>query len=426
MTKLKREAANRRFSYNTYSSLNVMNLKTLICILSGWLISTITYGDDFITLGAAVSLTGIYATSGQHTQNGYDLTVERINERGGIKVRGKDYKLRIIYYDDESDLARAAQLAEKLITKDKVDFLLGPYGSGLTEAMAPVAERHKVPMIEGNGAASSLFTYGYQYLFAVLTTADNYLVDSVSLLAQEAARQGRDAKSLRLALAVAEDPFSLDVRRGVVEAAKKYGMRVVVDDKLPPSLDDMRATLAKVKAIKPDLLVVSGYSKGLLTAAMQLERFRLKVPMIAATHCDAAAVAAKYPRGADYMLCAVQWHKDLAYKDDDGLFGGGEDFVRLFDRRYGYEPPYQAAQAAAAVQVWADAFRRAQSLDREELRAAIAATDMETFYGKVKFDDKGRNIAKAMVLTQIINGQYVVVSPTQWAEAKVVYPRPEK
>ena len=111
---------------------------------------------DKIVLGAAVSLTGKYSSNGVHTQNGYNLAVERINSMGGVKVGGKTYKFDIIYYDDESNPKRAAQLAERLISQDKVEFMLGPYSSGLTKAMAPVTEENKIPMVEANGASRSL------------------------------------------------------------------------------------------------------------------------------------------------------------------------------------------------------------------------------------------------------------------------------
>ena len=82
--------------------------------------------QDYITLGSAISLTGKYSTNGVHAQNGYDFTVAKINAAGGVTVGGKTYQLKIIYYDDESTPARGAQLAERLISQDEVQFMLGP------------------------------------------------------------------------------------------------------------------------------------------------------------------------------------------------------------------------------------------------------------------------------------------------------------
>jgi branched-chain amino acid transport system substrate-binding protein len=107
---------------------------------------------DEIVLGAAVSLTGKYSVNGKNTQDGYNLAVKVINDKGGIKVGDKQYKLKVVYYDDESTSARGAQLVERLIDQDKVNFILGPYSSALTKAIAPITEKYRVPMVEGNGA----------------------------------------------------------------------------------------------------------------------------------------------------------------------------------------------------------------------------------------------------------------------------------
>ncbi|MEE8563627.1 MAG: amino acid ABC transporter substrate-binding protein, partial [Alphaproteobacteria bacterium] len=249
---------------------------------------------DTIVLGAAVSLTGKYSTAGNHTKKGYDLAVARVNGRGGVKVGGKSYKLKIIYYDDESTPARGAQLAERLIKQDKVKYLLGPYSSGLTKAIAPVTEKYKVPMVEGNGASLSLFNKGYKYLFAVLSTTQFYLKEAINLAAQQAKKTGRDPKTLKVAMAFENDPFSQDVRAGVVEDAKRHGMNIVIDDKLPPEINDMSATLAKVRALRPDILLVSGHSKGAALVVRQVAAMKVSVPMLAITHCDSAKVIKKF------------------------------------------------------------------------------------------------------------------------------------
>ena len=378
---------------------------------------------DTIILGAALSFTGKYKTNGTHTKNGYDLAVQRVNEMGGVQVGGKNYKLKVTYYDDESTPARGAQLVERLIQQDGIKFLLGPYSSGLTKAMAPVTERYKVPMIEGNGASRSLFNKGYRYLFAVLSTSEQYLAEAINLAAEKAKAEGRDPASLKIAGAFENDPFSQDIRAGVLDDAKKYGMQMVIDDKLPKELSDMTATLTKVKALKPDVLIVSGHSKGAATAIRQISEQKVNVPMLAMTHCEAADVTGKFGSDANYTLCATQWAETMSYEDK--WFGSASDYAKTFEAQYGYVPPYQAAESSASVLVWVDAFQRANSFDTEALRDAIAATDMQTFYGNVKFDDTGKNIAKPMVLRQIQDGEYRVVAPTKWASDELIHPRPD-
>ncbi len=379
---------------------------------------------DTIVLGAAVSLTGRYTTAGNHTRKGYDLAVKTINDRGGVRVAGATYRLEILYYDDESTPARGAQLAERLIRQDGVKFMLGPYSSGLTTAIAPITEQHRVPMVEGNGASRSLFNKGYRYLFAVLSTSEQYLQEAINLAAEQAEAREQDPATLRVAIATENDPFSQDVRAGVIDAADRYGMRVVIDDKLPRELNDMTATLVKVKAARPDVLLVSGHSKGAALLVRQADELRATAPIVGLTHCDSADVTdrAQFGDAAESMVCAAQWAPTLTYRDD--LFGSAADYAARFEAEYGYAPPYQAAQASASVMVWADALQRAGSFDTETVRDALAATDLQTFYGNVRFDDTGKNVAKPVVLLQIRDGAYRVVAPSAWASDELLFPRP--
>ncbi len=380
--------------------------------------------EDAIVLGAAVSLTGRYTTAGHHTRNGYDLAVKMINERGGVVVADKAYRLEILCYDDESTPARGAQLAERLIRQDGIRFMLGPYSSGLTTAIAPITEQHKVPMVEGNGASRALFNKGYRYLFAVLSTSEQYLQEAINLAAEQAAAGARDPATLRVAVATANDPFSQDIRAGVIDDARRHGMQVVIDDKLPREANDMAATLLKVKALRPDVLLVSGHSKGAALLVRQAEEMRASAPMVAMTHCESAQITdtKQFGHAAEGILCAAQWAPTLTYRD--GLFGSAADYAVRFEKEYGYVPPYQAAESTAAVMVWADALERAGSFDTETVRAALAATDMQTFYGNIRFDQTGKNIAKPMVLLQIQDGEYRVVAPTDWASDELAFPRP--
>ena len=163
---------------------------------------------------------------------------------------------------------------------------------------------------------------------------------------------------------------------------KELDQKLLIDDKLPKELNDMAATLAKVKATKPDVLVVSGHSKGALTAIRQIAEMKVDVKMLAMTHCDAAKLSKQHGKNSQYALCASQWHKTLSYKDK--FFKDGMTYDKDF-KMFGYAPPYQAAESSAALLVFKDAFERANSLDKDKVRDALAKTDMQTFYGNIKF-----------------------------------------
>lgn len=385
-----------------------------------------SHACEELRLGSAISLTGKYATNGVHAQNGYEFAIKKIDEAGGVKVGDKCYNFKVTYYDDESKGDRGATLAERLINQDGIQYMLGPYSSGLTKAIAPVTEKYKIPMVEAEGASRSLFNKGYRYLFAVLSTSEQYLASAITLAAEMAKKEGKDPSDVKVAVAVENDPFSLDIRAGVLEDAGKLGMQIVVDEKLPRDLSDMTAILTKVKLVKPDVLIVSGHSKGAATAVRQIGEQNVKVPMLAITHCEAADVTGNFGAAAENVLCSTQWAETLTYEDP--IFGTAANYEKEFKAAYpeyaDKKVPYQTAQASAAVYVFADAFQRAGTLDKDALRDAIAATDLKTFYGDIRFSENGNNIAKPMVLRQIQNGEYNVVAPSAFASHKLVWPRP--
>src|SRR5215831_18936101 len=107
--------------------------------------------DTVIALGAAISQSGKYAREGKFYVDAYKMTVDAVNAAGGVTVGGQSHKLALTLYDDQSDPSLAARLCTKLLTSDKVNFLLGPYTSGITIAASAVAEKYEVPMIEGGG-----------------------------------------------------------------------------------------------------------------------------------------------------------------------------------------------------------------------------------------------------------------------------------
>ena len=378
-----------------------------------------------LTLGSAISLTGKYATNGVHAKNGYEFAIQKIRENGGIQVGDKCYDFNVIYYDDESKGDRGATLAERLINQDGVQYMLGPYSSGLTKAIAPVTEKYQIPMVEAEGASRSLFNKGYKYLFAVLSTSEQYLASAITLAAQVAEKNGKSPSDIKVAVAVENDPFSLDIRAGVLDDASKHDMKIVIDEKLPRDLSDMSAILTKVKLVKPDVLIVSGHSKGAATAVRQIGEQGIAVPMIAVTHCEAADVTGNFGKAANDILCSTQWAETLSYEDP--IFGTAANYEQEFKAAYpeykDKKVPYQTAQASAAVYVFKDAFERAGSLDKEKVRDAIAATDLMTFYGAIKFSEAGNNIAKPMVLRQIQDGAYNVVAPAEFASHELNWPR---
>src|SRR5215471_2051097 len=200
-----------------------------------------------LVLGAALSATGIYASNGTNTKNGYDFAVKKVNEAGGIKIGGNCYNLSIKYYDDESTPARAAQLVERLINQDNIRFVLGPYSSPMTKVVLPITEKYQIPAVQAEAAPRSLFTQGYKYHFGIVATSEKYLTPVIDMAAERAKQGGNDPSSVKVAMIFQDDPFSLDVRQGIADEIKKLNMKTVIDDRMPKDLNDITTFLTKVK-----------------------------------------------------------------------------------------------------------------------------------------------------------------------------------
>src|SRR5262249_53938190 len=189
--------------------------------------------EDTIVLGAAISMTGKTAKEGEYTRDGYQFAIDTLNQLGGIKVGGKPYKVKLKYYDDESKSERTAQLFEKLVNEDKVNLLLGPYASAPTATAAPIAEKYKIPMVEANGSAESIFNKGYKYSFMVLSPAKLYLRGVIDLVRK------KDPNVKTVAILGENEPFSKEVAAGAAEYAKSVGMEVAYHELYPSNTQDV-------------------------------------------------------------------------------------------------------------------------------------------------------------------------------------------
>jgi branched-chain amino acid transport system substrate-binding protein len=147
-----------------------------------------------------------------------------INAQGGIKVVDKSYPIELVQPDDQSDADLSVREYERLITEQNVDFLLGPYSSGLVIPTSAIAEKYKIPMVQGGGASSNIFDRGFKYTFGTLAPGPSYLESAIKLFKKQAGVK-------RMALIYAEDAFSVDVAQGARKWAQVYGLAIVLDEK---------------------------------------------------------------------------------------------------------------------------------------------------------------------------------------------------
>jgi branched-chain amino acid transport system substrate-binding protein len=376
---------------------------------------------DTIVFGAAISLTGKTAKEGEYTRDGYQFAIDTLNQGGGIKVGGKQYKVQLKYYDDESKSERTAQLFEKLVNEDKVNLLLGPYASAPTATAAPIAEKYKIPMVEANGSAESIFNKGYKYSFMVLSPAKLYLRGVLDFV------HSKDPTAKTVALLGENEPFSKEVAAGAAEYAKQIGMDVVYHELYPSNTQDVSSLLTNVKARNPHILLGAGHLQDSLLIVKQAKDLGV------APRAMGFSVGPSSPEfrdnlksDADYIFGATQWTSSLKYVGDDP-WKTPQGYAQAFKGKHpNYkEIPYQVAESSAAVIVYQRALENTGTLDPKKVRDAIAALDIMTFYGRIKFDPRGVNIYKPMAAEQLQpDGRKYTVYPREVAEKDGIYPMP--
>ena len=372
---------------------------------------------DTIVFGAPVSLTGSLAKEGHLTQEGYDFWRSYVNAHGGIKIGGKSYKVDIKYYDDESKNDTAAQLAERLIDQDHVNFLLGPYGSGTSFTVATIAERKKIPMIEGNGAAEKIFSQGFKYTFGVLSPAPRYLEGVLDIA------HAHGAKSV--AITAASDAFSQEVAQGAARWAQAHGMNVVYNNKYPDTATDVSSIVSAVKAANPDVILNAGHLQDALLVHKGLHDQNVLAKAYGySVGPDTPDFTNTLGKDANDVLGGAQWSVSVKYKGIPGFYSTAQQYAKAFEAAYHHQPDYHNAESTATCLAYQYALEKAGTLDPQKVRDAIAALDVTTFYGIIKFDSRGINVYKPMVANQIQNGKLLTVYPATFAVTKLVYPAP--
>jgi len=367
-----------------------------------------------IKLGCAISFTGGKSRSGKLYRDAYDMAVEQVNKKGGVKVGNDTYQLKIVYYDDKSDSTESSKLVEKLIAEDKVDFLLGPYSSGITIPDSLIAQRYKVPMIEGGGASGKIFSRGNKYIFGTLPPAGQYFKSTLEML------KTFSPAPKTIAILYADDKFDVSVAEGTSELANEMGFNVVLHEKYAEGATDFNSILTKIKASGVEVALVAGHTEESLNFTQQAKELNVSPKLISMTVGPSEADFRKsLGKDAEYIYGVASWSTQMNFIGY--LFNDTKEFVKLFKEKFNYDPDYHNASGIADVAIFKDAIERAGTLDKEKVRAAIAATNLSTIYGRVQFSDNGQ-IKGTSVVLQILGGEIYQVYPNGAKEP--VYPFP--
>jgi branched-chain amino acid transport system substrate-binding protein len=369
---------------------------------------------DVIKIGAPLALTGSLADEGKKQDVVWSMWLDKINAAGGINVSGKKMKVELVKYDYQSDGQRSAQLAEKLITDDKVDFLLSPFGSGHTKIVATVAARYETPVLACAASSESVFDQNTKYLFGTLSP------NGAMTSAMVAFFKAKLPTLKRVAVLGRDDVFPKAMAQGLSAAAKAGGLDVVYDQLYAVGTMDHSAAVSAIKATNPDWIYATGYTQDLILIRKQMADLALKAPIVTMV---AGPAYKEYTDGlgnlANGVTSSAWWHHATNYKGI-GVWPTTADFYKEFVAKAKSDPDYVHASCAAEVDVLANAIERAGSIDKRKVRDALAATDVSTFYGPVKFGPTGMNEARDLPIIQVQDKSIKVLHPADIKDGELI------
>jgi branched-chain amino acid transport system substrate-binding protein len=370
-----------------------------------------TAQDKVIKVGAPLPLTGPLSPEGLKQKRGYDLWAEAANKAGGVKVGADRFTVQLVYSDYQSNTPRAVQLAEKMITDDRVHFLFSPFGSGATKAASGVSEKYGVPTIAATASSEEVYNQGYKYLFGTFTpnpTLTEPLADIVKAKVP-------DVK--KVAILARNDLFPLAIAQEMEKSARKRGFDVVFFEKYAIGTMDHASALTQAKAATPQWIFATGYINDLILIRKQMGDLGIQaavVTMIAGpAYKEFVDATGKL---AEHVSSAAWWHPAVRYKGQD-VFGTTESYNKAFEAKYGAVPDYAEASASAAGAILQLAVERAGSLDRAKVREALAGMNAMTFYGPVKFGMTGQIVSLKPPVFQVQGGKPVVIYPEEIRQA---------
>jgi branched-chain amino acid transport system substrate-binding protein len=368
-------------------------------------------------IGVAVSLTGVFGKDGSLVKDAYTLWEETVNSRGGIN----GIPVSVTFYDDKSDPATTAKLTEQLIVSDKVDLLLGGFGSSQLFAASPVAEKYQYPLISGGASSNKLFERGFKYYFSTLGKATDEVRGCVDIFTAV------DPKPKTAAIVGADILFTSLASEGFKKSCEKNGIEVVHYELFPMALQDYNSLLMKVKNKNPDILLVGSHLLVAMKTIKAMKEIDFSPKAVAFSYGPTVPKFVEDLKGdAEYVIAASEWTPNMPYEGK--IFGKASEFNQLYQKRFNRNPDYveaAAAGGAVAQQMVLEELGLKPPLtkeDRVKIMEALHKDKFQTFYGKVEFGPDGANEAHPPVAVQIQSGKLENVFPLEFAEAKILYP----
>jgi branched-chain amino acid transport system substrate-binding protein len=373
-----------------------------------------------LSVGVALSQSGMYALQGQQALHGLRLWVEETNAQGGLFIPElrQAVPLRLIAHDDHSRRAEVEQLIERLIAVEHVDFLIGPYSSGLAHAAAAIAEAHQKVLWNHGGSSDAIMRQGFRWAVHLPTPASSYFAGLFSCLQRYRVEAGRVAIIQRH-----RGTFSTEVAAGARQQAECHGFPTLPNFFYPDDPRQIPALAEALTTANPAVIIgVGRYEDDVALISALTETFRAR-KVVAAVAAPMQAFGQALRASAEGCIGPSQWEPCAMVPPDVGL--SSAVFVEHFRQRFGQVPDYPGAQAYAAGLILQQCVRLAETCTDVELRTAAQSLTCRTVYGDFRLDAaSGVQVGHEAVLVQWQAGEKKIVWPAEVAQVGLVQPRP--
>jgi len=365
------------------------------------------HAADPVKIGFSLPKTGIYAPAAPSQQNAYELWRDQVNASGGLAIAGGGKRpVEFVMYDDRSDPAEAAKIYEKLIVQDKVDLLLGPWGTPHHVAVAGVLERHKFPMVGDTAASVILRSMKPGYIWFPTSAMPDEMGKQLPLLLKS---QGVKT----VAITTAQYSFSLENKKYIEAGLKANGIEIVSDAEYPVDIRDMTALITKVKDSHPDAeisLSMPGDSVLYMRQSKELG-FKPKVQFMLVGP-TATFFTKIFGNQLEGLVTMGHW------SPSQKAWPEAKPFFDAYEAKYKEPPDYlDSALSYESCQILQQAVAKV-GLDHQKLRHEFATDTFQTIDGPVKF--KGVvNVTTPTMFLQFQKGVYEIVWPASVATAKL-------
>jgi branched-chain amino acid transport system substrate-binding protein len=366
-----------------------------------------------IRIGASLPLTGDFSEPGKAARQGYEVWQKMINDQGGLLGR----KVQVIVRDDASDQNTVVADYNALISRQKVDMLLGTFSSLLNLPASTVAERNRMLYVEPAGGAPEIFSRGYKHIFfAQQATADH----QGDLFADYILKLPPAERPKTAAYPSLDDPFALPVLQGIREKFEKAGIKTVYRTKYANENTNFDSIANAVKAANPDVLLHGATFADGVNFVRAIDKVGFHPKYFFQT--SAPSFADQYSKGVGQQntqgtFYAVSW-------DAKAQTPGNAEFVKKFNQMFGAgEPAEDAADAFAAAQVMQAAVKAVGSIDDQtKLADWIRGHSVNTILGPLKWDKTGAPQGQFLI-GQWQDGKSQIVLPKSAATSQTIVQR---